>query len=78
MAAQQMTLRRDRAITKTATPRLASSEETFLSFSRRTPSSSMTEPLPSESKSNFWSTGNSIHRPESAALEIYFIKGKHA
>jgi hypothetical protein len=32
MAAQQMILRRDRAITKTAPPRLASSEETFLSI----------------------------------------------
>ncbi len=35
----------------------------------------MTEPRPSGSKSNFWSTGNSIQRPESELLDIYFIRG---
>jgi len=51
---------------------------TFLSISSRTPSSSMTEPRLSESKSNFWSTGNSIQRPKGAVAGHLYIRGNHA
>ena len=53
------------------------SQLTFLSILGRAPTSSTTEPRLSESTSDVWSTGNSIHHP-SELLDIFCMRGKHA
>ncbi len=54
----------------TLTPELLWKMYAYWRAASRTPSSSMTEPRLSESKSNFWSTESSIHRST-----IHFHKG---